>query len=484
MVKTAQTSVVAGLINNQTVQHEQTVAVIAPDTQQATGRFYAMNATDVKQAFQAARTAYHRWRQQSLAKRIALVERWAAVLTTHQQEVVDLMVREVSKPVTAAQAEFNRTLRFVTETVAESRRLFPVTRLGDGFNTPGKVGIFLRVPRGVVLAIAPFNYPLNLAVSKIIPAVITGNTVVFKPPTNGTLLGCLLGQCFLAAQFPPGVVNVVVGRGADIGHALTTNPEIDVIGFTGSFPVGQQLLVNHPSAHTFLELGGKDVLVVLADADLSRAASAIVTGGLAYSGQRCTAIKLVACDERVADQLVALVVERVRQLKVGRARDGGFIVPLINQQSADYVMALITDAVAHGATVVVGNRCERNLVWPTVLDHVNLNMRLASEEQFGPVIPIMRFTNPATISQIVNHTPAGLQAAIFTQDFVQAWQLAQDLEVGTVNWNGQSQRGPDCFPFLGVKASGYGTAQSIRDSLLTFTRPKGFVINNLNPNQQ
>ena len=229
-------------------------------------------------------------------------------------------------------------------------------------HTSHKIGLFFRVPRGVTLAIAPFNYPLNLAVSKIIPALITGNTVVFKPPTNGTLLGCWLGRCFRSAQFPPGVINVVAGRGGEIGHVLTTNPEIDVIGFTGSFQVGQQLLVSNPSAHTFLELGGKDVMVVLADADVAQAAAAIVAGGLSYSGQRCTAIKLVACHEQVADQLIAVLTTLVQRLQVGKAADNSFIVPLINQKSADYVMALIADALAHGATLVMGNRHQDNLV--------------------------------------------------------------------------------------------------------------------------
>lgn len=269
---------------------------------------------------------------------------------------------EVGKNVTAATSEFTRTVTLVRQLIAQAQPICVPAFTTDNIFNNKKVGLFFRVPRGVVLAIAPYNYPLNLAISKIIPALLTGNTVVFKPATNGSLLGTLLGNIFYHSGFAPGVINVVVGRGHDIGHALTTHPEIDVIGFTGSFAVGQQLLVNHPQAHIFLELGGKDVAIVLKDANLSLASECIVNGALSFSGQRCTAIKLVVCEESVADQLIILLKQKLAKLTVGSARNNAFITPLINQKSADYVSALINDAVEHGARVVMGHQQEKNLV--------------------------------------------------------------------------------------------------------------------------
>lgn len=408
--------------------------------------------------------------------RIKVLQKFRDLIYEHQAELATCITLENGKALKESTSEVIRTVEYIDYTIEEAKRMNPQTYSGAPFGASHKLGIFKRVPKGVILAIAPFNYPVNLAVSKIAPALIVGNTVVFKPATNGSMSGCYLAKLFAAAEFPPGTINVVTGRGSDIGDALITNPEINLIAFTGSVNIGEHIKKINNGIDLVLELGGKDPMLVLADADIEQVAKDIITGGFGYSGQRCTAIKLVIVMEDVADQLIAALKPLVAKLTVGSGIDNCNIVPLITESAAEYVQCLIDDAIAKKATLVCGNKRAANLLHPTVLDHVTLDMKIASEEPFGPVIPIVRVRDHATMLKVANNSEFGLQASIYTKDMQQAFLLADELEVGTVNFNSKSQRGPDSFPFLGVKKSGQGV-QGIHDTLKSVTRPKGYVIN-------
>jgi glyceraldehyde-3-phosphate dehydrogenase (NADP+) len=333
-----------------------------------------------------------------------------------------------------------------------------------------------RVPLGTVLAIPPFNYPINLAISKIAPGLIAGNAVVLKPPTQGAISGVYLTMLLLDAGLPEGILQAVTGRGSEIGDYLIQHPTVDMISFTGSTETGQHLARKAGMIPLMLELGGKDAAIVLKDADLDAAARDIVSGAFAYSGQRCTAVKRVLVTEPVADELVGLIVERVKQLTVGSAEGDCTVTPLINQSSADFVEELIKDTQQNGANLLVGGQRDGNLIYPTVFDHVTEDMRLAWEEPFGPVLPIIRVGDAADAVRIANKSEYGLQSAIFTKDINAAIKIADLLEVGTVQINGKTSRGPDHFPFLGTKASGMGT-QGVRHSIEAMSRPKALVFN-------
>ena len=370
-----------------------------------------------------------------------------------------------------------RTIDYINYTLEEAKRLNPTTYTGDGFGIANKIGIFKREAKGVILVIAPYNYPLNLSISKVVPASIVGNSVVIKPATNGSILGAYIGLLFAEAGFPAGTINVVTGRGSQIGDLLLTHKEVDVIAFTGSVEVGDHIKEIAQGKELILELGGKDPMLVLSDHDLARVASDIISGGLSYSGQRCTAVKLVLVLEQFADQLVALTKERMQQLKVGVASDpANFITPLIDEATAKFAEEMITEAVANGASIVTGGSRELNLMYPTLVDHVKITMRLGHIEPFAPVIPVIRCQNKTEMIEFANYSMYGLQASVYSNNITEAFQVADLLEVGTVNLNSKSQRGPDSFPFLGVKKSGVGV-QGIYDSLLSMTRPKGVVIN-------
>lgn len=225
-----------------------------------------------------------------------------------------------------------------------------------------------------------------------------------------------------------------------------------------------------------MELGGKDAAIVLEDADLDVAASNIVAGAYSYSGQRCTAVKRILVVDKVADKLLEKVKAKVEALKVGNPVDGADVVPLIDMKSADFVWELIEDAKAKGAKLILGGNREENLIYPTLFDNVTTDMRLAWEEPFGPVLPIIRVKDKDEAIEIANKSEYGLQSSVFTENINEAFYVADRLEVGTVQVNNKTERGPDHFPFLGVKASGIGT-QGIRYSIEAMSRPKATVIN-------
>ena len=334
-----------------------------------------------------------------------------------------------------------------------------------------------REPLGVVLSIAPFNYPINLSASKIAPALMAGNVVLFKPPTQGAISALYLIEAFRAAGIPNGVLNTVTGRGSEIGDYLITHKDVDMINFTGSSDVGRHIASIAGMVPMIMELGGKDAAIVLEDADLEDTAKNIVSGAFSYSGQRCTAVKRVLVLEPVADRLTQLVSEELKKVKVGMPFDEGVTVtPLIDNKSADFVKGLIDDAIEKGAKLIIGNKREGNLVYPTLFDNVTLDMRIAWEEPFGPVLPIIRVKTVEEAIEISNNSEYGLQSAVFTNNIDKAFSVAQSLEVGTVHINNKTQRGPDHFPFLGVKSSGMGT-QGIRYSIEAMSRPKAIVVN-------
>lgn len=442
------------------------------------GKVPEMTKEEVDFAIKCADEAQKSWRNVPVNKRAEILYKAADLLIEKVDEMSDIMMREIGKDKKSSESEILRSADYIRFTADTAKNLSGESIPGDSF--PGfkkdKISLVTREPLGVVLAISPFNYPINLASSKIAPALIAGNSVVLKPATQGSLCGLYLAKIFEQAGVPAGVLNTVTGRGSEIGDYIVTHPEIDFINFTGSTEVGIRISKITSMVPLLMELGGKDAAIVLKDADLDLAASNIVSGAYSYSGQRCTAVKRILVVDEVADKLVEKVKEKVEKLKVGNPEDGADIVPLIDNKAADFVWELIDDAREKGAHVLVGGKREENLIYPTLFDYVTTDMRLAWEEPFGPVLPIIRVKDKDEAIDIANKSEYGLQSSVFTENINEAFYVADRLEVGTVQVNNKTERGPDHFPFLGVKASGIGT-QGIRYSIEAMSRPKATVIN-------
>ncbi len=442
------------------------------------GKVPEMTKEEVDFAIKCADEAQKSWRNVPVNKRAEILYKAADLLIEKVDEMSDIMMREIGKDKKSSESEILRSADYIRFTADTAKNLSGESIPGDSF--PGfkkdKISLVTREPLGVVLAISPFNYPINLASSKIAPALIAGNSVVLKPATQGSLCGLYLAKIFEQAGVPAGVLNTITGRGSEIGDYIVTHPEIDFINFTGSTEVGIRISKITSMVPLLMELGGKDAAIVLKDADLDLAASNIVSGAYSYSGQRCTAVKRILVVDEVADKLVEKVKEKVEKLKVGNPEDGVDIVPLIDNKSADFVWELIDDAREKGAHLLVGGKREENLIYPTLFDYVTTDMRLAWEEPFGPVLPIIRVKDKDEAIDIANKSEYGLQSSVFTENINEAFYVADRLEVGTVQVNNKTERGPDHFPFLGVKASGIGT-QGIRYSIEAMSRPKATVIN-------
>ncbi len=441
------------------------------------GYVQSLSHEEVDEVYADSKEAQKGWAKLPINQRAAILRKAADILAQEADDLGLMLEKEISKDKASSRNEVLRTAELIRYTADEGEHLRGIAAGSDVF--PGmpndRIAIITREPLGVVLAISPFNYPVNLAASKIAPALIAGNSVVMKPATAGVICTLYLADAFVRAGIPAGVLNVVTGKGSVIGDYLVEHPAVDFINFTGSTLVGQGIAKKAGMVPLLLELGGKDAAIVLSDADLDKAAKEIVNGAYSYSGQRCTAIKRVLVEDKVADKLIAKIKPLVEKLKVGTPESGAFITPLISQKAADYVESLITDAIDRKATVVVGGKHEKNLIWPVLLDNVTTDMRVAWEEPFGPVLPIIRVKDAKEAVAIANKSEYGLQSAVFTQDIDKAMAVAQALEVGTVHVNGRTERGPDNFPFLGVKNSGLGT-QGIRYSIEAMSRPRVVVV--------
>lgn len=466
------------LICGKMVYGDSSITIKTPFDGTDIGTVPALKKDDIENIYQSASKAFLKWKELDPKERINLINAFKKELIANRDNISRVMALEISKPINACYSEFDRSIEYIDQTIKCYKESFikPEILKEDIHGVKGKEGYFYRVPLGVVLAISPFNYPLNLSLAKIVPALLVGNTVVFKPATQGSLVGVLVGECFHKAKFPTSVINVVTGKGSDIGDCIVENESVSMISFTGGVDIGKRIASKKPMIPLVLELGGKDAAIVLEDCDIKKTAKEIVKGSLDYSGQRCTAIKLVYVPNKIADKLIEEITILTKSLKVGGPFDDVDITSLIGEGSVKWAKSLIDDAVAKKAKVITGNIVDKNILFPTILDNVKPNMKIFDEEQFAPIIPIVRYENINTVIKHFNNSKFGLQGSIFSSNENKAFEIAQQLDSGTININKSSSRGPDIFPFLGIKDSGFGV-QGIKWALESMTRIKGIVKN-------
>jgi len=468
------------LINGQWTESASgdVIIITSPADGSFVGKIQAISKEEVNDIVRCSKAGQSLWSVVPIYEKAALLYKAAALLDERTEEISDILMMEIAKDKKSSVSEVKRTADFLRFTADAGKSLEGIAVSGENFpgGSRNKMSYVKRIPLGTVLAISPFNYPINLSASKIAPALIGGNAVILKPATQGAISALHLVKALQDAGLPEGVLQTVTGRGSEIGDYIVTHKGIDFINFTGSTEIGRHISQISCMTPLLLELGGKDAALVLEDADLEYAADNIVEGAFSYSGQRCTAVKRIITTDKVADQLVTMLKSRIEKLTVGDPRNFAVVTPLIDQKAADFAGFLTQDAIAKGAELIIGNRREGNLVYPTLLDKVTVDMDIAWKEPFSPILPIIRVKNMEEAVEIANRSEYGLQSSVFTKDINQAFRIAEKLEVGTVQINNKTERGPDHFPFLGVKASGMGT-QGVRYSIEAMTRPKAVTIN-------
>ncbi|MGL4523874.1 MAG: NADP-dependent glyceraldehyde-3-phosphate dehydrogenase [Bacilli bacterium] len=456
----------------------KTVPVKSPYLEGVMGEVQAMTQDEINGCIERAKIAQVEWGKLSTRVRADYLKQWATNLEKRKEEIAEVMMKEIAKPYNDCVKEVLRTAELIRFTADDAIHMHGESMRGDLYpgGTKNKIAVVERAPLGVVLAISPFNYPVNLSAAKIAPALVSGNACVFKPATQGSLSAAILVEALADVNIPYDVFHFVTGRGSEIGDYLVTHSDVDLISFTGGTETGMDIAKKAGMIPGIFELGGKDPAIVLDDADLKFTANQIVSGAFSYSGQRCTAIKRVLAKDETMDKLIPYIEEEMNKLTVGTPDKNPIIVPVIDSGSADYIVSLIDDALAKGATCLRGNERDGNLLQPTLLDNVTADMRIAWEEPFGPVLPLIRVQSVEEAIHMSNRSNFGLQASVFTNSIEHALHIAEQLDTGTVQINSRTERGPDHFPFLGTKHSGMGV-QGIRGSIESMTRQKVTVMN-------
>jgi len=436
-----------------------------------------LTAHEALQALQAAVNAYNlghgEWPTMSVAKRIEHIEKFLELMRMQREEVVRLLMLEIGKTLKDSEKEFDRTCDYIVDTVKALKELD--RNSAKLVEEQGFMAQIRRVPLGVALCMGPFNYPLNETFSTLLPALIMGNTVVFKPAKYGVLLIRPLLKAF-QESFPPGVINIIYGKGRDTVGALMETGKIDVFAFIGTNKGANDLKRLHPKPHrlkSILGLDAKNPAIVLADADLKNAVSECVTGSLSFNGQRCTALKILFVHKRIVKDFIEAFNESISKLKFGMPwEDGVQLTPLPEPGKTDYLRGLVEDAQHHGAKIMNAHGAEslNTFFYPAVLYPVNEKMKVYHEEQFGPIIPIVPFEDEEEAIQYVVNSNFGQQISIFGTDSKKIASLIDMFtnQVGRINVNTQCQRGPDNFPFNGRKDSAEGTL-SVADALRVFS---------------
>lgn len=446
-------------------------------TQQVIGHTPLLTTKESLEALDAAVKAYDlghgMWPTMSVTQRIGHVEKFLQAMRMKRDEVVKLLMWEIGKTLKDSEKEFDRTADYIVDTIKALKDLD--RNSAKLIEDQGFMAQIRRVPLGVALCMGPYNYPLNETFTTLFPALIMGNTVVFKPAKYGVLLIRPLLEAFRDC-FPPGVINIIYGRGRETVGALMESGKVDVFAFIGTNKGANDLKKLHPKPHrlkAILGLDAKNPAIVLPDADLDNAVEECLAGSLSFNGQRCTALKILLVHKDVVDTFIDKFTARVSTLKPGVPWENGVgLTPLPEPGKVAYLTGLVEDAKAHGAKVVNPNGGEtlETFFFPAVLYPVNDKMKIYYEEQFGPVVPIVPYSSDDEAIRYVVNSNYGQQVSIFGTDSARVARLMDAFvnQVGRINLNTQAQRGPDSFPFNGRKDSAEGTL-SVSDALRVFS---------------
>ena len=447
-------------INGQWVASDQgdTLAVTNPATGEVIAYVASCGGAETRRAIEAAQAAQLDWRQKSIKERATILRKWFNLMMENQEDLAKILTAEQGKPLAEARGEIAYGASYIEWFAEEGKRVY-----GDTIphSTGDKRLVVIKQPVGVVACITPWNFPNAMLTRKIAPALAAGCTVVCKPANATPLSAYAFAELAERAGVPAGVINLVTGRTAEIGKEMTSNPIVRKLTFTGSTPVGKQLMAECAATvkRTSMELGGNAPFIVFDDADLDAAIAGVMASKYRNSGQTCVCANRILVQENVYDTFAEKLVLAVKDLKVGDgSHDGVTIGPLIIEGAANDVMEFIDDAVNKGARVVAGGRRSDlggSFIEPTILTDVSDDMKVFREEIFGPIAPLFKFKTEDEAIAMANDTEFGLACYFYSRDIGRIWRVGEGLEYGIVGIN-EGIVSNEMAPFGGVKESGQG----------------------------
>ena len=452
------------------------------DRDDVIGRFQRGTKADVAMATSASWAARPMWQRTPAPKRGEILYAFAALMAEHKERLARAMTREMGKVLAEARGDVQEGIDIAYLMAGEGRRMHGDTVPSE---LPDKWAMSIRQPIGIAGIITPWNFPMAIPCWKIMPALVTGNTVIFKPASDTPHCATLLVELMAEAGVPPGVVNLVTGTGAEVGDAIVESPEIQVISFTGSSETGKSISVKAAGRlkRLSLELGGKNGVVVLADADLDLATDGILWSAFGTTGQRCTAASRVIVERPVVDALLQRLETRARALRLGDGLDDATNVgPLINGSAVDKVASYIDigraegELVTGGARATDGNLAKGNFFTPTIFAGVGPMDRIGQEEIFGPVLSVIPVEDYGSAMLALNQTRYGLSSSIFTRDVNAAFRAMRDFETGIVYVNAGTTGAEVHLPFGGWKETGNGHREAGNVALDTYTEWKSIYV--------
>lgn len=415
------------------------------------------NKEDLDEAYQAAKEAQPKWANLTVAEKQGYFQKFVDVMVAERETIIDWLIKESGSTYLKSVIEFESALGILKESMSFITRMAG-TILPSAF--PNKENRIYRIPKGVIGVIGPWNFPFHLTMRSVAPALATGNSVVIKPASDTPVTsGLIFGTLFEKAGFPPGLVNVVVGKGSEIGDEFVTHPIPKLISFTGSTEVGRRIGENagRHLKDVALELGGNNVMIVLQDANIEQAAKAAAFGKYLHQGQICMALNRIIVDKEVHEAFVDAFVKVVAQIKYGDPSDKAtFVGPVINKEQVERIQKDLNESIQQGAELIYGGKVEGCLMQPTVLKNVRNDMPIAQNEIFGPVAAIIKADNEEHAVEMANDSPYGLSGSIFTEDRHHGVALAMKIETGMIHVNDQSVNDEPHIPFGGEKDSGVG----------------------------
>jgi lactaldehyde dehydrogenase len=463
------------VINGKLIDKNDKITILNPVNNQMVDTVPSGSLEDMKHALESANHAKVVLKDMSSRKVSRILYDIYEDVLKNSNKLAQLITLETGKPINNSIDEINRSVETILLAAEESKRIYGETVPLDAcIGGRTALGFTIKVPLGVISAITPFNYPINLAIHKIAPAIAAKNCVVLKPSIKAPLAALKLVQ-IMASHLHPGVINAVTGYSSIIGDEMVSSPLVNKVSFTGSVETGISISRKASMKKITLELGGNDPLVVLDDADINKAVKAAVSGSFINAGQVCIAIKRIILHEAIADEFINKLVSETAKLNMGDPSDFKTdIGPLIDEEAAKKVEILVDDALNNGAELLLGGTRRDAFYTPTIIDHVKSNMKIVSDETFGPIAPIIRVNCIDEAFEAANNTEYGLQAGVFTGSIETALKAIKVIEAGSVVINRQPTFRTDNMPFGGFKNSGMGK-EGIKYAVDDMTKTKLIV---------